>query len=209
MNIDDLKDAWNKDEPSGMHLPMSAAMLGKTSSAVGKIRKNMKSEFIATLIIYPLMFGFLFIHQQNVFFLNATCILLFTIMVLNAYYVFRFYVFYKSIGRYDLNMKNSVYKVAYELELNTELYKALNYCITPLMVLASFGLVCSKRTSNYIQHILTANTVLSPLMLLLVFFIILIVFIAMYIWINWYIRCLYGKYLAELKQIMDDLGTED
>ena len=38
MNIDDLKDAWNKDEPAGMHLPVSTAMLGKTSSAVATIK---------------------------------------------------------------------------------------------------------------------------------------------------------------------------
>lgn len=209
MNIDDLKDAWNKDEPSGMHLPMSTAMLGKTSSAVGKIRRNMKIEFIVTVILYIAMFGALFGLQQNAFFFNTTCILLFALLMLNGYYVTRFYVFYRSIGRYDLNMKNSVYKVAYELELNMELYKAFNFCITPLMILIAIGLVCSGIASNHIQHILTANIMLSPSMLLLIFFIVLIFFIATYFYIDWYVRWLYGKYLKELKQIMDDLGTEN
>ncbi len=209
MNIDDLKDAWSKDEPGGMHLPADAAMPGKTSSAVGKIRRNMKIEFIATVILYIAMFGVLFGLQQNVFFFNTTCILLFALLMLNGYYITRFYVFYKSIGRYDLNMKNSVYKVAYELELNIELYKAFNFCITPLMILIAFGLVCSGIASNHMQHILTANIMFSPLMLLLIFFIVLIFFIATYFYIEWYVRWLYGKYLKELKQIMDDLGTED
>lgn len=209
MNIDDLKDAWSKEEPGDMHLPSNAAISGKTSSAVGKIRRNMKIEFIATVILYIAMFGALFGLQQNVFFFNTTCILLYALLMLNAYYISRFYIFYKSIGRYDLNMKNSVYKVAYELELNIELYKAFNFCITPVIILVATGLVCSGLGSNHIPHFLTANIMLSPAMLLFIFFIVLIFFIATYFYIDWYARWLYGKYLKELKLIMDDLGTED
>ena len=65
MNIDDLKDAWNNDEPGNMHLPLSTAMLGKTSSAVVKVRKNMRSEFIATLVSYLVIFGLLFGKPVN------------------------------------------------------------------------------------------------------------------------------------------------
>ena len=156
MNIDDLKDAWNKDEPQGgLHLPMNSVMLGKTTSAIGKIRKNMKMEFIATVACYPVMFGLLIAFQHNIFLFNASCILLFAVMILNAYYASKFYTFYKSIERYDLNLKNTVYKVAYELELNTELYKAFNFCITPLFVLPSFGLVCNRKISDRIQQFIT------------------------------------------------------
>ena len=208
MNIDDLKDAWNKDEPTGMHLPMSAAMLGKTSSAIGKIRKNMKAEFIASLVMYPVMFGLLIAFQHNVFLFNTSCILLFAIMILNVYYASRFYTFYKSIGQYDLNLKNTVYKVAYELELNTELYKAFNFCITPLFILPSFGLVCNRKISDRIEHFITTDVFLSPMILVAAFLIVLFMLLVMYKWINYYVQCLYGKYLTELKQIMDDLGEE-
>jgi hypothetical protein len=208
MNIDDLKDAWNKDEPEGMHLPMSAAMLGKTTSAIGKIKKNMRAEFIATLIIYPLMFGLLIAFQHNVFLFNISCILLFAVMILNAYYASKFYTFYKSISRYDLNLKNTVYKVAYDLELNTELYKAFNFCITPLFILPSFGLVCDRKTSNRIEHFITSDAFQSPMILIAAFLIVLFTMLIMYKWINYYVQCLYGKHLAGLKQIMDDLGAE-
>src|ERR1700743_1086598 len=132
MNIDDLKDAWNKDEPSGMHLSVSTALVKDTTSAIGKIRRNMKSEFIATLVSYFMMLWFLFYYQQNPFFFIVASSLIFTLMIPNAFFFFRFYVFYKSISRYDLNLKKSIRKMTYELELNIELYKSYNICITPL-----------------------------------------------------------------------------
>src|SRR5476649_2212965 len=106
MNIDDLKGAWGKDEPQGMKIPVSTAVLGKTSSAVARIRKNMKTEFIAVLISYTMFTVLMFYGLQSVLFFNLASIFMFIIIVLNGFYYFRFYVFYKSIGRYDLNMQN-------------------------------------------------------------------------------------------------------
>jgi hypothetical protein len=209
MNIDDLKDAWNNDEPGNMRLPISAAALGKTSSAIVKVRKNMKAEFIATLISYVVLFLFLFAHPHNALFFNISCILLFTLTILNAYYFSRFYIFYKSIGRYDLNMKDSVTRLAYELELNTELYKAYNFCIAPLAVLLTAGLIGSRQTADFVQSELTANSIISPGMLLTVCAIIVISFLLTYAGINFHVRLQYGKYLKELKQVMADLGRED
>lgn len=209
MNIDELKDAWHQDEPAGMNLPQSDVLFLKTNSAIGKIRKNMKLEFIGTLVSYPVIFGLLIAFQHNVFMFNVSCILLFAIMILNAYYASRFYTFYKSIGRYDLSLKDTIYKIAYELELNTELYKAFNFCITPLFILPSFGLICNKKISDRIEHFITTDVFLSPMILVAAFLITLFTLLIMYKWINYYVHCLYGKHLTELKQIMDDLGSEE
>lgn len=209
MNIDDLKDAWNQDEPTGMHLPISTATLGQTTSAIAKIRSNMKKEFIATMISYLAMFGFLFFYQQNAFFFATASVLIFTLMIPNGYYFFKFYVFYQSMGYYDLNVKNSIRKVAYELELNIELYKAYNLCITPLAVLITFGLVCGKKTFDLIQHILSASLAVSPGMMVMILSGILISFVIIYGCISLSVRSLYGKYLAELKKVADDLEREE
>ncbi|MGZ3819517.1 MAG: hypothetical protein ACXVB6_02925 [Mucilaginibacter sp.] len=209
MNIDDLKDAWNKDEPSGMHLSVSTAALGETTSLIGKIRRNMKREFIATLISYLLMLAFLFFYQQNAFFFITASALIFTLMIPNGLFFFKFFVFYKSISRYDLNMKKSIRKMAYELELNIELYKAYNICITPLATLITFGLVLGKKSFDFIQHALSSNIAVSPGRMLLIFSVILISYIITYVLITKSARCLYGKHLVELKKIADDLDAED
>src|ERR1700739_4248674 len=107
MNIDDLKDAWGKDEPQGMKLPTNAEMLGKTTSVVSRLRKNMKSEFNALLISYAIIALFLFKGNQSPFFFNMSTILLFSILILNCFYYLRFYTFYKSVSKYDMNMRSS------------------------------------------------------------------------------------------------------
>ena len=113
------------------------------------------------------------------------------------------------MGYYDLNVKNSIRKVAYELELNIELYKAYNLCITPLAVLITFGLVCGKKTFDLIQHILSSSVTISPGMMVLVLSVILISFVIIYVCINLSVRSLYGKYLAGLKKVVDDLEREE
>lgn len=209
MNIDELKDAWKHDEPKGMNFRAEAAMYGKTTSAVGRIRKNMKTEFIAVLISYAMFTALMFYGLQSVLFFNLASIFMFIIIVLNSFYYFRFYLFYKSISRYDLNVRNSIRKVTYELELNAEIYKTYNFCVTPLAVLITFILLCGNRGIGFMQYLLASNVFKSPWNLPIAFAVILISFIITYICINHHVRTQYGKYINELKQIMEDLGDEE
>ncbi|WCT12894.1 hypothetical protein [Mucilaginibacter jinjuensis] len=205
MNIDDLKDAWKNDDRAFTHSPISVAMQGKTTSAVTRIRKNMKSEFIGTLCSYPIFIWFLFFRQTDPFLFNITSLLFFSMAILNAYYFFKFYVFYRSISNYDVSMKSSITKVAYELELNTEIYKAHSFCITPIAIMIAIGLLCGKQTSAYILQGLTDSSHSATSHLLIMFGILLISFIGAFIFINLHIRLKYGKYLKELKAIICDL----
>ncbi|MFB9842804.1 hypothetical protein [Mucilaginibacter ginsenosidivorans] len=209
MNIDDLKDAWGKDEPKEMHLPVSTETLGKTNSVVERIRKNMRSELIALLVSYAILLIYLFGGVRTNFLFNITSILFFVILVLNCFYYFRFYVFYKSIARYDFNLKNNIRKITYELELNTEIYKTYNFSVTPIAILATITLISSKVASDRIQHFFAASSLISPGTLLAIFAVILISFIITYVCISWHVRLQYGKYVAELKRVMNDLGEDE
>src|SRR4051794_17062794 len=115
MNIDELKDAWNKDDSGDMRLDLDPDNLNKTTSVVGRLRKNMKIEFISLLVCYVLIFAELFRDVHSPLFFNITVILLFSLVVINAFYFFRFYVFYRSVGQYDLSIVNSINKITYEL----------------------------------------------------------------------------------------------
>jgi hypothetical protein len=206
MNIDDLKDAWKQDEPKDMEIPMSTAAIGKTSSAVSKLRKNMKTEFIAVTISYIAYIALMFYGVQSVFFFNIASIFMFIIVVLSGIYFFRFYLFYKSMSQYDLNMRKSIRKIAYEMELNTEIYKTFNFCVAPLAVLTAFALLCGNSELGFMRYISGSKAFASPHDLPAAFAIILISFVITYICINFHVRTQYGKYINELKQIMDELG---
>jgi hypothetical protein len=207
MNIDELKEAWNKDDSGDMRLHLDTVKLNKTTSVVDRLRRNMKIEFITLLVSYVLIFTVLFRDVRSPLFFNITVILLFCLLIINAFYFFRFYVFYKSMGKYDLSIVNSISKITYELELNTEIYKTFNFSAIPLSVLTAITLIASKvRFDDLSNVILTHNGLLSFSMMLYVFATILLSFIITYICINFYVRTSYSKYLDDLKQVMNDLG---
>jgi hypothetical protein len=207
MNIDDLKDAWKNEEPGFVHSPVREAMHGKTVSAVNRIRQNMKTEFIATLFSYLIFIWFLFFRQTDPFLFNITSLLFFTMVILNTYYFFKFYVFYRSISQYTTSLKNSITKVAYELELNIEIYKAYNFCITPIAIMVAIGILCGKQASNYILQGLTGSHNVTA-HLLIMFGVLLISFAGTYLFINLHVKFKYGKYLKGLKLIINDLGED-
>lgn len=208
MNIDDLKDAWNNDEPQGMRLPADTQTLGKTNSVIDKVRSNMKSEFIATIVAYPFLLWYLICYHRPSFFFNLAIILFFTILILNAYFYARFYVFYKSIAKYDFNIRESIRKITYELELYTEIYKTYNFCVTPLAILLVAALFGSQSVSKYILQALTSDAFLSSGGMLWFVLSAIVTVVITYAIHVYYIKSLYGKHIAELKQIIDDLGSE-
>jgi uncharacterized integral membrane protein len=215
MNIDNLKDTWKNDEPKGADLKAQTAFSKKSASPVARIRRNMKSEFIAVLISYACLMMLMFYSNQSAHYLNlanpvvnASIIVIFILFILNGFYFARFFAFYRSFSQYDLSLRESIRKIAYELELNIEIYKTYNFCVTPLAVLVTFMLLCGTNGMHYVQKVLSTNTFESPLNLLVIFSVIIISFAVTYICINLHLRTQYGKYVATLKQIVDDLGDE-
>jgi hypothetical protein len=204
MNIDDLKGAWKNEDPGFVHLPISDAMHGKTTSAINRLRRNMKWEFIATLFSYVIFIWFLFFRQTDAFLFNITSLLFFTMVILNTYYFFKFYILYRSISKYNSSLKNSITKMAYELELNIEIYKAYNFCITPIAIMVAIGILSGKQASAYILQGLTGSHNITA-HLLIMLGVLLISFAGTYVFINLHVRSKYGKYLKELKSIINDL----
>ncbi|OKS89581.1 hypothetical protein [Mucilaginibacter polytrichastri] len=203
MNIDDLKDAWKNDDSGFTHKSLSAAIQGQTTSAVTKIRRKMRNEFIATIVSYFILLGTL-LRKQDPFLFNITCILFFTMVVLNGYYFFKFYLFYRSMGQYNLSLKSSISKVAYELELNMEIYKTYNFCVTPLAIMVGIGILCGKNASVFIQQGLGSGVNATHHLIVMLCFL-LISFIVAFILIEWHVKLMYGRYLKELKLIISDL----
>ena len=164
-------------------------------------------EVVSLLISYVMVFAVLFWNVRSPLFFNITVVLLFSSMVISAFYFFRFYVFYNSIGQYDLNIVNSIRKITYELELNTEIYKTYSFSAIPLSVLTALALIASKIKFDHLNNaILTNSSPLSFNMMLYAFVTILLSFIITYVCINIHVRLSYGKHLAGLKQVMNDLG---
>jgi hypothetical protein len=193
MNFDDLKDAWANDSLSDAGLPLKTIPSGATSSAVSQIRKNMRRELIAQIAGFVILIFVFVITPKNPLSLYIAAIAIFILIIQTVYYFSRFYLFYKAIGRRDLSLRQSIYKIAYELELNIEIYKTFNFCAVPLIVLVIAGGALDLRSTS----------------LLLVFAMLAGAQIVVVLVLKVHLHTRYGRHLAELKKIMEDLADEE
>jgi len=189
MNFDDLKGAWADDKTDDIPLAVRKIPLNETASVVSRLRSNMKREFLLLVIGFVFLIVVVLWSPKNILSISIVSMAIFLLLVQAGYYFSRFHLFYKAIGRYDLSLRKSVYKISYELELNIEIYKSFNYFAAPLVALVLIG---SMVTS-----------------LIVIFIVLGMAQIISFFLFKLYIRIRYGRYLAELKKIMDDLETEE
>jgi hypothetical protein len=189
MNFDNLKDAWADDRTDDISLPVKKAALSETRSVVSKLRRNIKREIIIQLIGFAFLILFVLPSPKNTLSMAIVIIALFLLLIQIMWISFRFYFFYKAIGRYDLSLRKSIYKITYELELNIEIYKTFNYIVTPLAALIIIG---SLTTSLFVILFVVGMAHIISLFLF-----------------KFYVQILYGRQLVELKKIMEDLQSED
>jgi len=124
-----------------------------------------------------------------------------------AYYFIRFNAFYKQTGKYDLTIKKSIYKIIYDLELNIEIFKTFNYCALPLVIMIIIG--GNVKWTAFIQQKITNGFTVNFTYLLLIILALVVFQILFMAGLNWHIRIRYGRYLKELKKIMEDLESEE
>jgi len=204
MNIDDLKDTWRNDDASFKHSSFNEALQRQTSSAISKVRSNMRNEFIAALFSYVILFWFLFSTPKAPLFLNLTSITLYALIILNCFYYLKFYNFYKAAGSYNQNIKEAINKIVYELELNTELYKTYNICITPLTIVVALGIIWDGKASGIVYQLLTTH--ITFIKMLVIILVLLISFITAYFFIGRHVKYSYQKYLEELKLVLKQVN---
>lgn len=204
MNIDDLKNAWKQDEPNGA-LPDPQEIKSRSQLPVAKIRRGMRTELISTVFGYVAIFWFLFSKEQSLVVFNISCILLFVLMALNTYYFIRFYLFYRTISRVDLSLKESIARVTFDLQLNIELYRAYNLCATPLALIIAFIIFCRKWIASFFLKALDSEH--NPKLFIWLLLSMFCSFAISYLFTEWQIRAKYGRALKELKAIWEELNS--
>src|SRR5258708_40226781 len=163
--------------------------LGATPSVVSKLSRNIKMKFISQVIDFLFMILVFLRYTKNTLSVFIVSIAIFLLLVQSVYYFSRFYLFYKAIGRYDLSLRKSIYKITYELELNIEIYKTFNYFVAPLVALIIIGSIATS--------------------LFVIFMVLGVAHIISFFLLKLYVRTRYGRHLVELKKIMEDLETEE
>ncbi len=201
MNFDDLKNEWNAESSEGNSISTDMLKIKQAHTPIDKIRAKMKHEFFYQLFFLvfmafiPYLAGFsTAINQVYLMTYSITC-------GFTAYYFFKFYIFYKN--SYDLSMdtRKNILWFYYEMKLNVELYKALTYIVAFIAVGFLFAYLFIEQASVFARLLKKLSTVY---ILINCFVTILVIGAITELWAWFY----YGKYLKQVKKIVDELDYE-
>lgn len=196
MNFDDIKSAWN-EEPSADAREITAADLyGKHAAhPIARLRKNLRFELYAqgggvlALGFFPQLFGMpggLYLYYY----------LLYALVVLvSAYYVFRISVFYKQVLHYEVNSRESLLRLYYELRLYIETYKSFMIALYPfaLVMIVLVELDAMPWIMEKLPWVIFVGGLFTVLLILMTV---------------WWIREFYGKYATMLLILLKELDEE-
>lgn len=205
MNFDELRDAWAKEPIDGGAIP--ALPSKKTLTAISRIRSNMRTEFVFTLIAYGLTAVFILGFARSHISILIVCAAAF-MFTQAAYYFTRFFLFYRRTGRYDLSLKGSLRKIVFELELNMEVYRTYSFCVTPLACLLSLAVLDATGITNFMKLFACSDTPVGAGNLLWIIVTLLIAQVIGAFFLNLHLKLQYGSYLRDLKRTLDDLEAE-
>ncbi|MPT35522.1 MAG: hypothetical protein E2604_10645 [Flavobacterium sp.] len=201
MNFEKLKSEWKRGEINDQDIPISVKTLKKSMHPLEQLKRNMKQEFyfqimgIIVLVFFPCIFK---LHEslQSVYFMAYSML-----VVVSTYYLYSFYKFYKTVHQYEMDTKNSLMYLYYDLRLYMEKYKSFCFLMIP------YGLICLALpvVNNHLAKgkslDLFANEKILGLSVCLMIFT-GIVMLLITTWVNFF----YGKYIKQIKIISDELS---
>jgi hypothetical protein len=201
MNFDEIKSGWDQENAGNLEIPDSVSKLGKARHPIDKLKRNMKIELIlqvATLLVLPFYFRFNFRGDMQDVLLGVYAVF----VLICAYYLYHFYLFYKQSVAYSANSRHNLYELYYGLRLNMERYRALGFLFIPfIMIIAGMSSI-----GNAGDFSLGSLEVLANLKRFLIFMVVASgVYIGIVIiWVD----MLYGRYARQIRNALDELKEE-
>jgi hypothetical protein len=202
MNFEELRQSWANEPIEGAALPV--ALTAKTSSAISQVRRNMRNEFIWTLIGFGATLIFvLFYSKTRVSFL-IVCAASF-LVVQTVYYFWRFFLFYRRTAKYDMNLRKSIQRFVFELQLNMEVYKTYSFCVTPVACLLWIAIADAAGWTGFLQSFLCSGSALGARTVFWTVAVLLLAQIIGAFCLHFHLQTQYGRHLIQLKRVMSDL----
>lgn len=204
MNLDELKSAWNKEDTNDVRIPSQIKQLGKAKHPLDRLKRNMKNEWYLQIVAILCAFflpQLLHLHPSlHIIYYSSYALL----VVISAYYLNLFRLFYNKINHYTADTKDSLLEIYYELKLNIERYHAFGFLLLPIALVAIalyVNTIMLQKSENL--TIASHSDIISFIILTLVVSFTFILSI-----LAW-TKYIYGPYVNQLKKILDELKEEE
>lgn len=207
MNFDQLQAQWGEESDKKIQVPTTIDHVKQAQTPIDKVRANMKREFFTQLVSAVIL---LFAPRYFNFPQNLQVIFVFfygLFIAFTAYYFIKFYNFYKQSYDLTFDSRKNLMWFYYELKLSMELYKALTYIL--FFIGFSFGIVAYSILKHDAVG-LSLDTVLTTIGLTNLKTTIIgmmVVVLASFTLAEFWPRYYYGKYLKQIKTVLDQLDA--
>ena len=203
MNLDEMKEEWNKEDSDNLEITESQ-LSSKTKSPVDSIRKNVLFESIFYLITGIV----LFILVLN---LNAEPLTHVAAIVSSLVFLINIVLFVVFSFRYYFKMKNihfgnrsSLREFIFSSKVAIELYRAYSFTLMPLASITGITIM----SPNLVDHIYNAfqEGSVQTWTVFLVVGIYLVGLIFGYWFTNYWLKQAYGRHIDTLDEIQQELN---
>ena len=190
MEIDNLKEFWNKDQEALPEVPLEKQ--DEIFSPLEMIRINMKTEFWLLIITLPsLLYGFPFDNTD----VSITRISAFEILLtigFMTYFYTRFIKLYRILRTTGVNTNYDLFNIKTQLLVSKEIYISYYISYIPLAFL-----ICLINVNFHLDNVYYITVFAVSLLIS-----ILVVFIMIRFWIYY----MYGRHISELVSVIDELN---
>ena len=207
MNFDELQKKW--DNQPEKDIKIKAEYLTETKSLAEKMIKSFRREaiFWAISIVFVLIIPMIDMYQIKGIVSIIYYFLMFQFIVFGLYYYRRFYTISKMIKEPNtFNSRESIIRLYYEFYFAIETYRSSIYILLPTSF-ALFVIMASKgKTADLIEKFYHFNETLQtdPGFVYSTLIIGILSIVGLIIFSEWIIKRLYGRYLKQLKQLMNE-----
>ena len=198
MNLDDIKNVWDKEEGGDIKVPQDLSSIQAAQGPLDRIKKNMKYELyvqIASLVFLGLMPFYLKFRAE----LMLPFFALYAVMLaISVYFLLKYYFYYKQLSNHTLNSKDHLYALYYDLRLNMEMYKSFAYSLMPFLLIFTGMMVMNAKKDLVISSTVIYIAVGSYIGIMV------LISAATSAWVNSF----YGRYAKQIKALLDELKED-
>ncbi|MBD8082011.1 hypothetical protein [Chryseobacterium caseinilyticum] len=195
MNIDDLKDTWNRENLEATP-EISTEQRKSMNLPLEKMRKNMRGEFWSTVGIFVFAFALMAVSPAPFKFNFYVNLLLVSMLFVTVFYFSKFFKLYKEMGNPALNTYDGLKDLLHQLELNKQYYMSFYVAFAPFIVCEMIIVLEFIPRAVPLSNIKIASISIGTL--------VAGIFALFYLG-KWWFQRFYGKNIDIIKNLVNDL----
>ncbi|NML56447.1 hypothetical protein [Chryseobacterium cheonjiense] len=196
MNIDELKNTWNQDDSFEETPEISMEQKNKINLPLEKIRRNMRMEFWSTVGIFVFAFTLIALSAGPFKFKFYITILIASMVFVTFFFFSQFFKLYKNMSSPMMKTYDSLKDLLHQFQLNKQYYLSFYLSFVPFLVCEIIIVLEFIPRPVPLSDTKIASILIGS---------IVIVMPLLFVIGKWWFKWLYGKYIIQIENLVNEL----